>query len=63
MNGIDEKERKLNIYKRSPLHYAAEKNLKEIGEILISKGAIFDAKDSSIQTVIIQLLMNIIKKN
>ena len=29
----------------TPLHYAAEANFKEIGELLISKGADINAKD------------------
>ena len=29
----------------TPLHYAAKKNSKEIGELLISKGADINAKD------------------
>ena len=30
---------------RTPLHFAAEKNSKEIGELLISKGADINAED------------------
>ena len=37
-----------------PLHYAAEKNSKEIGELLISKGADINAK------TIIYLNLNLI---
>ena len=32
---------------KTPLHYAAEKNSKEIGEILISKGVDPNIKDSN----------------
>ena len=34
-----------NMKNMTPLHIAAEKNYKEIGEILISKGADINAKD------------------
>ena len=36
-----------------PIHYAAEKNSKEIGEILITNGADINAKDMKYQTMII----------
>ena len=36
-----------------PLHYAAEKNSKEMLEILISKGADINAKDINYQNIII----------
>ena len=39
--------------KFTPLHYAAKKNSKEIGELLISNGADINAKDT-----IYQLLLN-----
>ena len=45
IKGISNKLRKLNKKNKTPLHYAAEKNSKEIGEILISKGADINAKD------------------
>ena len=35
----------MNKKNRTPLHSAAEKNSKEIGEILISKGADINSKD------------------
>ena len=40
------KVRKLNYQNKTPLHYAALNNSKEIGEVLISKGADINAKDS-----------------
>ena len=40
----------------TPLHIAAEKNSKEIGEILISKGADIDAKEIIYQISIIIIL-------
>ena len=36
----------------SPLHYAAKNNSKEIGEILISKGADINAKDIIYQIIL-----------
>ena len=36
---------KLNERNKTPLHYALENQLKEIGEILIRKGADINAKD------------------
>ena len=38
---------------KTPLHYAAENNSKEIGEVLISKGADINAKDINYQNIII----------
>ena len=38
--------------KKTPLHYAAKYNSKEIGEVLISKGADINAKD-----IIYQILL------
>ena len=35
----------MNQKNKTPLHYAAEKNSKEIGELLISKGADINAID------------------
>ena len=40
------------------LHLATEKNLKEIGEILISKGADINATDIIYLNLIILFLMN-----
>ena len=43
----------LNKKNRTPLHIALEKNSKEIGELLISKGADINAKDIHYQKMII----------
>ena len=40
---------------KTPLHIAAENNSKEIGEILISKGADINAKDIIYLNIIILL--------
>ena len=40
------------------LHYAARNNSKEIGEILISKGADINAKDIIYQNIKILFLIN-----
>ena len=45
---------------KTPLHYAAENNSKEIGEVLISKGADINAKDIIYQNIRILFLFNII---
>ena len=42
----------------TPLHYAAYYDLKEIGEILISKGADINATDIIYLNLIILFLMN-----
>ena len=42
----------------TPLHYAAYYDLKEIGEVLISKGADIEAKDTIYLNMIILFLMN-----
>ena len=44
------KKKKIN---KTPLHYAAENNSKEIGEILISNGADINAKDIIYLNIII----------
>ena len=44
----------------TPLHYAVEKNSKEIGELLISKGADIYAKSIIDQILIALFLMKII---
>ena len=44
--------------KKTPLHYAAEKNSKEMLEILISKGADINAKDIIYLNMIILFLIN-----
>ena len=36
---------------RTPLHYAAKHNSKEIGELLISRGADINAKDIIFQII------------
>ena len=43
----------------TPLHYAAQNNSKEIGEILISKGANVNAKDIIPQNMQILYLINV----
>ena len=48
--------RKLNQNNKTPLHYAAEKNSKEIGELLISKRTNINAKDIIYQNIIIIVL-------
>ena len=44
----------------TPLHYAAFNDSKEIGELLISKGADINAKNIIYLNIIILLLINII---
>ena len=44
----------------TPLHIAAEKNSKEIGELLISKGANINAKDIIYQNIKILFLIKVI---
>ena len=44
----------------TPLHYAAEKNLKEIGEVLISKGANINVYDIIYLNILILFLIKII---
>ena len=44
----------------TPLHIAAQYNSKEIGELLISKGADINAKDIIYQNILILFLINII---
>ena len=45
---------------KMPLHYAVENNSKEIGEILISKGADVNAMGIIYQIIIILLLIKVI---
>ena len=45
---------------KTPLHYAAKNNSKEIGELLISKGADIKAKDIIYLNIIILFLIKII---
>ena len=47
----------LNHMNKTPLHYAAGNNSKEIGELLISKGADINAKDIIYQIIIILFLI------
>ena len=49
-----------NQKNKTPLHYAVENNSKEIGEILISKGADINAKDIIYLKVLILFLIKII---
>ena len=49
--------RHLKKKNKTPLHYAAISNSKEIAELLISKGADFDAKDIIFQNVEIVTLL------
>ena len=44
----------------TPLHFAAWLNSKEIGELLISKGADINAKDIIYLNIIILFLINLI---
>ena len=44
----------------TPLHKAAENNSKEIGELLISKGAYINAKDIIYLNIIILFLIKMI---
>ena len=50
----------LNKNNKTPLHYAAEGNSKEIGELLISKGVDIDAKDTIYLNMNILFLIKII---
>ena len=50
----------LNNKNITPLHVAAENNLKEIGELLISKGANINAESIIYLNIIILFLINII---
>ena len=57
---ISFKWRKFNNKNKTPLHYAVQKNLKEISELLITKGADINAKDINYQNIILLFLINII---
>ena len=50
----------LNKNNKTPLHLAAENNSKEVGELLISKGADINAKNLIHLTIEILFLINII---
>ena len=52
---------KLKIKNKTPLHSAAWNNLKEIGELLISKGADINAIDVKNQFIISLYLITIVK--
>ena len=45
------------IFQKDTLHYAVKKNLKEIGKLLISKGADINLKDLIFQMRIIGILI------
>ena len=51
------RQRKLNHKNYTPLHIVAYRNQKEIGEILITRGANINAKDIIYQIIIILFLM------
>ena len=57
---LENKLGEFNKKNKTPLHYAAEKNSKEIGELLISKGADMNAKDIIYLNIIILFLIKII---
>ena len=50
----------MNENNSTPLHIAAENNSKEIGEILISKGADINSKSINYQNIKILFLIKII---
>ena len=54
--------RKFKKKNKTPLHIAIENNAKDIGELLISKGAIINAKDMKFKNVIIIFFIRIIYK-
>ena len=60
MKIISNKQRKSYIKNKTPLHYALERNFKEIGEVLITKGANVNAKDIIYQIIITLFLIKII---
>ena len=60
INIILNKLRKLNEKNKIPLHYAAEKNSKDIGELLISKGADIKAIDIIYLNMKILFFINVI---
>ena len=57
MKTILNKEKQLNKKNETPLHYAADNNAKEIGEILISRGADLNAKDIIYRNITILFLI------
>ena len=53
-------ERNLHFYNYTPLHIAAEKNSKEIGELLILKGADINPTDINSSTILLLFESNYI---
>jgi len=56
------KKRKLYHKNKTPLHYAAEKNYKDIGEYLISKGVDINTKDIIFQIIKLLFFIKIIER-
>jgi len=54
------REKKKNCKNWAPLHYAAQNNSKEIGELLISKGADIEGNAIINQVLILVFLINFI---
>ena len=54
------KKQKLNQKNKTPLHYAAEKDSKEIGQVLISKDVDINTKDIIYLNIKILFLSNLI---
>ena len=48
--------RKLNYKKKTQLHYAAKKNLREKFELLLSKGANINEEDKNYQYILLQFI-------
>ena len=57
---IENKIKELNKKNKTPLHYAAEKNLKEIGYFLISRGADININAINYLTLIKLLFITVI---
>ena len=62
INMLSNKLKELSQKNRTPLHFAAEKNSKEIGQLLISKGADINAIDIIYLNILILFLINRIEK-
>ena len=60
MNGIYDKTRKLNQKNQTALHIAAKNNLREMGQLLISKGADINAKDIFYPNIVILFFIKLI---